>query len=409
MHYWHGDHLGSSTVVTDSTGAKVQAITYFPYGDIRTNQSFTTPAVNVPYKYTGKELDASSNLYFYESRYYHPVFGRFVSPDTIVPDVRDPQSLNRYSYARNNPMLYTDSTGHIFGIDDVIVIIIVGAVIGTVTSGIQSDWDIGATLTGGIIGGVTAGVGFGVGSSVAAATLSSLGSVGSGIAGGVVGGAVAGGTSGVLANLAGYKVNIGLAIASGAAAGGIVGGAGAQWGQLGAFAAAPAAGASAAAISGADPGMGATIAAATAAFALGVQQAYEVYQRSTLAGKPNEDLVVAKNNSGGRPDFREINPQSNGIPRNYKEAFGDAIKEMYDMQQDMAGRLGNNAESSVNFRRDIDQIPLQPGTQKGQYYYTDPRGNVVGGPYDGPALYEGSREHFRILRSPGPPQLQQGR
>lgn len=71
---------------------------------------------------------------------------------------------------------------------------------------------------------------------------------------------------------AGYKVNIGLAIASGAAAGGIIGGAGAQWGQLGAFAAAPAAGASAAAISGADPGMGAAIAAATAAFALGVQQ-----------------------------------------------------------------------------------------------------------------------------------------
>ncbi|MDI3466389.1 MAG: hypothetical protein OJF50_005210 [Nitrospira sp.] len=75
---------------------------------------------------------------------------------------------------------------------------------------------------------------------------------------------------------AGYKVNIGLAIASGAAAGGIIGGAGAQWGQLGAFAAAPAAGASAAAISGSDPGIGAAIAAATSAFAMGLTAGHAI-------------------------------------------------------------------------------------------------------------------------------------
>jgi RHS repeat-associated protein len=112
VHYWHGDHLGSSSVITDSTGAKVQALTYYPYGDIRTNVPGTP--VNVPYKYTGKELDTSSNLYFYESRYYHAIFGRFISPDTIVPNLYDPQSLNRYSYARNNPLIYTDPTGHFF-------------------------------------------------------------------------------------------------------------------------------------------------------------------------------------------------------------------------------------------------------------------------------------------------------
>ncbi|MFO0701154.1 MAG: RHS repeat-associated core domain-containing protein [Nitrospira sp.] len=49
-----------------------------------------------------------------EARYYDPRLGRFVSPDTIVPDLGDPQSLNRYSYARNNPLLYTDPTGHFF-------------------------------------------------------------------------------------------------------------------------------------------------------------------------------------------------------------------------------------------------------------------------------------------------------
>ncbi len=39
-------------------------------------------------------------------------FGRFLSPDTIVPDPKDPQSFNRYTYSLNNPIKYTDSTGH---------------------------------------------------------------------------------------------------------------------------------------------------------------------------------------------------------------------------------------------------------------------------------------------------------
>lgn len=180
--------------------------------------------------------------------------------------------------------------------------------------------------------------------------------------------------------MAGYNVNIGLAIASGAAAGGITGGAfglgaGFGYGGLAAALAAPAAGASAVAISGADPGMGAAIAAATAAFALGVN---EVYQRSGLAQagtievKANEDLVVAKN-SGGRSDFRQSSPRNGGVPNSPEEAFGDTIKEIYDIQQDMAGRLGNNAESNVNARRNMDQLSLPPGTRKGQYYYTDPK------------------------------------
>lgn len=112
VHYWHPDHLGSSTVITDSTGAKVQAVAYYPYGATRTNQSFTTPAVDVPYKYTGKELDASTDLYYYEARYYDPTLGRFISADTLVPRPRDPQEFNRYSYAGNNPLRYTDPTGH---------------------------------------------------------------------------------------------------------------------------------------------------------------------------------------------------------------------------------------------------------------------------------------------------------
>ncbi len=112
VNYWHGDHLGSSSVITDSTGAKVETITYYPYGGTRTNSSPSTPAIDVPYKYTGQELDTSTNLYYYGARYYDATLARFISADTIVPNPRDPQDLNRYSYVRNNPLLYIDPTGH---------------------------------------------------------------------------------------------------------------------------------------------------------------------------------------------------------------------------------------------------------------------------------------------------------
>ncbi len=48
---------------------------------------------------------------YYGARYYDPAIGRFISADTIVPNPADPQTLNRYSYVNNNPILYTDPTG----------------------------------------------------------------------------------------------------------------------------------------------------------------------------------------------------------------------------------------------------------------------------------------------------------
>ena len=90
----------------------MQRLTYYPYGATRTNESSATPTVDVPYKYTDQELDSSTELYYYGARYYDPALGRFLSPDTIVPDPQQPQDLNRYTYARNNPFGYTDPTGH---------------------------------------------------------------------------------------------------------------------------------------------------------------------------------------------------------------------------------------------------------------------------------------------------------
>jgi RHS repeat-associated protein len=54
------------------------------------------------------------HLYNYNARLYDPVVGRFITPDTIVSDPYNPQSLNRYAYCLNNPLIYTDPTGHYF-------------------------------------------------------------------------------------------------------------------------------------------------------------------------------------------------------------------------------------------------------------------------------------------------------
>ncbi len=63
------------------------------------------------YKYTGKELDEFTDLYYYEARYYNPEIGRFISQDPWFGDLTDPQSLNKYSYVRNNPIIGIDPSG----------------------------------------------------------------------------------------------------------------------------------------------------------------------------------------------------------------------------------------------------------------------------------------------------------
>jgi RHS repeat-associated protein len=51
-------------------------------------------------------------LYDYNARYYSSNLGRFVSPDTMVPDPQNPQNFNRYAYVLNNPLKYSDPSGH---------------------------------------------------------------------------------------------------------------------------------------------------------------------------------------------------------------------------------------------------------------------------------------------------------
>jgi len=108
--FFHKDHLGSSTVMTDASGYVIESTEYMPFGSVRSHSGASTS----DYKYTDQELDAENGLYNYNARLYDPFIGRFISPDTIVPDTYNPQSLNRYSYCLNNPIIYTDPSGHTY-------------------------------------------------------------------------------------------------------------------------------------------------------------------------------------------------------------------------------------------------------------------------------------------------------
>jgi RHS repeat-associated protein len=108
--FYHNDYLGGVNVITDESGARVQLTEYDPWGKVSRSEGNVDPEN----RFTGQKLDPESGLYYYGARYYDPDLGRFISPDSIVPAVGDPQSHNRYSYARNNPVKYTDPTGHSF-------------------------------------------------------------------------------------------------------------------------------------------------------------------------------------------------------------------------------------------------------------------------------------------------------
>ena len=104
--YLHGDHLGSASLATDEGGAQVSAMRYTPFGETRYGDTPTD------FRFTGQR-EEGFGLYDYGARFYSPGLGRFVSADVIVPEVGNPQSLNRYVYVLNNPLRYTDPTGHL--------------------------------------------------------------------------------------------------------------------------------------------------------------------------------------------------------------------------------------------------------------------------------------------------------
>jgi RHS repeat-associated protein len=229
--YYHvGDHLGSSNLVTDRNGALVQHREYWAFGQQRVRSESAQDYVFN--RYTGQIFDDETGLYYYGARYYDPELGRFIQPDTMVPDPSDSQQLNRYSYVNNNPLKYTDPTGHIaeWVIAAAVYILVsaaVGAAVGAATAA-ATGGDIGKGAVGGALSGafsIIPYVGTVVGAVVTAAIYGDdigraalYASIGS-----VIGFAVGGVVNQVpgLDNWYGDLIKLGVATGAGALAGGI--------------------------------------------------------------------------------------------------------------------------------------------------------------------------------------------
>lgn len=108
IRFYHGDHLGSSNLITNGSGSVVELAENTPYGALSRHEGTT----DVAHKFTGQRADKSTGLYFYNARYYDPTLGRFTQPDPTVQHPTDPQDLNRYAYARNNPITLIDPSGY---------------------------------------------------------------------------------------------------------------------------------------------------------------------------------------------------------------------------------------------------------------------------------------------------------
>jgi RHS repeat-associated protein len=201
---------------------------YDPWGKVSRSEGSADPSRG----FNGKELDPESGLYYYGGRYYDPDLARFVSPDPFVTLPTNPQSLNRYSYTINNPVMYIDPSGYSWfsslfkSIGNFFKNIFKnpGQFFATLAVGVATGWFAGplgaamfgaqtwgaAALAGALGGAATGAVGAAMnGSNIWQGAL--LGAVGGGVGGGVAGHIGLGTTEGI----------IGGAVAGGGAAGAV--------------------------------------------------------------------------------------------------------------------------------------------------------------------------------------------
>jgi len=101
--YYHPDHLGSSSVLTDASGSLSDESQYYPYGETFSE----TDGTATQYKYTGQEKDDEIELYYYGARYYDPKLASFLSTDPVFNPLRP----SPYAYVYNNPMKMIDPDG----------------------------------------------------------------------------------------------------------------------------------------------------------------------------------------------------------------------------------------------------------------------------------------------------------
>jgi RHS repeat-associated protein len=107
VYYYHPDHLGTSTFLTDYYGAKYQFFLNLPFGETMAEQLPST-YYKTPYKFNGKELDEETGLYYYGARYYDPRISIWLSVDPLAEQT---PHVSPYAFCLNNPIRYNDPTG----------------------------------------------------------------------------------------------------------------------------------------------------------------------------------------------------------------------------------------------------------------------------------------------------------
>ncbi len=108
------DHLGTITHL--KTGSATTEYSFDAWGRRRDKDDWSytltsEPALFADRGFTSHEFLSDFNLYNMNGRLYDPVVGRFLSPDPYITDPSFSQSYNRYSYALNNPLKFTDYSG----------------------------------------------------------------------------------------------------------------------------------------------------------------------------------------------------------------------------------------------------------------------------------------------------------
>ena len=123
QYYYHSDHLGSASLISDYNGDEYQRIEYTPYGETWVEKTSNTGMEYLPYKFTAKELDEETGLYYYGARYLDPKYSMWISTDPALGEYMSKDydgtsggifnfvNFNLYHYSSNNPLKYTDPDG----------------------------------------------------------------------------------------------------------------------------------------------------------------------------------------------------------------------------------------------------------------------------------------------------------
>src|SRR5690606_3394436 len=105
-YFFHPDHLGSSSYITNLAGVVSQHMEYLPFGELLIDEHLNSH--NSPFKFNAKELDPETGNYYYGARYYSQKYNLMLSVDPMY-DLYP--SFSPYAYTLQNPLRYVDPTG----------------------------------------------------------------------------------------------------------------------------------------------------------------------------------------------------------------------------------------------------------------------------------------------------------